>query len=921
MIRLKSIRILALSFAYCLVGLPSRAQLIQASAGVRDLGSAVGGTAADQVVTGGTTRGNNLFHSFSRFGIATGGSATFDGAGTLGIDNIFGRIEAGPSQMDGSLRLQNWGGNPSLILLNPFGFTIGSNFSSTGLTDLTLMAVDALLMEDPAGNIFAFDLDLTAAGLGVANPDWAAASFRGGVAEVGFGASGYGQGGSTITVNGDISVQALKMAGSVVDVNSMLTADDIGLYAQGFQGSFLASDPFVDTFEAGDFDPANSTFTPFNNAAQVGGVAPTSGFVSSLSQLKNPSGLGSCAGPCPAGTIRFQAASGVDGLNTSSPTLTLWGRQTVLDSDVLSNASSVTRTAFLGNGLYSSEISFASSSDASSTTDEVTAEFKNPSNWLVDLEDIPALTSPPLTFAFSDFGLSVDANNADSKQESLNLSASTSSFYSGDGLPGVPASETNLRLSPSTGDSVVKTLSVSELQTSFLDAESLISSQVAMALGLDSTADSSTPLAIADVQLILRQAIESVRSKGFSTSTLNFGLRDFQQIAFAKTSTPLPLFTTSALPAVSPERYQPAVVHLRFLEALDAFRSGPELEIILITADGAPHGFRVTVNREQFASVLRDFYRSLARHENLDVANSDSPSRALYDLIFRELDSLLQQQQVTTLLLSADRGLQAVPYAALHDGQNFLGERYALSLTPSLSLTPLAGQSRNDRSILALGASKFEGLAPLPLVPAEVLGVTEGRNSSILLDQEFTPDSLLITASDPQFGLLHVATHAEFLPGGPDQSVLYTGTRPLSLVQLRRLRERGVAASLDLFSLSACRTAVGDPDSELGFAGLALQAGARSAIGSLWYVDDVATSAFFIQVYSYIKNGIPKAEALQLTRRAFAAGLIQLSGDKIVGPDGNILLEELDSSQQYLAQSGFNHPYFWAGIQLLGSPW
>ena len=115
--------------------------------------------------------------------------------------------------------------------------------------------------------------------------------------------------------------------------------------------------------------------------------------------------------------------------------------------------------------------------------------------------------------------------------------------------------------------------------------------------------------------------------------------------------------------------------------------------------------------------------------------------------------------------------------------------------------------------------------------------------------------------------------------------------------------------------------ALGDAETELGFAGLALQAGARSAVGTLWYVDDVATSAYFVQMYRYLDSGVPKAEALQLTRQAFSRGLVHLEGDKVTGPDGQILIGNLTQTQQRRAQSGFSNPYFWAGIELLGAAW
>jgi CHAT domain-containing protein len=189
------------------------------------------------------------------------------------------------------------------------------------------------------------------------------------------------------------------------------------------------------------------------------------------------------------------------------------------------------------------------------------------------------------------------------------------------------------------------------------------------------------------------------------------------------------------------------------------------------------------------------------------------------------------------------------------------------------------------------------------------------------LNKDFTPQVLLEKAGDPQFDRVHVATHAEFVPGGPAAARLYTGVAPMSLRQLAELRQRRGDATLDLFTLSACRTALGDADSELGFAGLALQAGSRSAIGSLWYVDDVATSALFVQLYRFLDQGIPKAEALQLTRRAMASGSIRLVKDQVIGANGEMLLSGLTSAEQRRIATGVQHPFYWAGIQLLGTPW
>jgi CHAT domain-containing protein len=142
----------------------------------------------------------------------------------------------------------------------------------------------------------------------------------------------------------------------------------------------------------------------------------------------------------------------------------------------------------------------------------------------------------------------------------------------------------------------------------------------------------------------------------------------------------------------------------------------------------------------------------------------------------------------------------------------------------------------------------------------------------------------------------------------------------MSFADFSRLRQRRQDSPLDLFSLSGCRTALGDQQSELGFSGLALQAGARSAVGTLWFVDDVATSAFFVQFYRYLDQGLPKAEALQATRIAFASGLVRLEGNRVVG-EGGELLSQLTPDQRARIRLGLRHPYFWSGVSLFGAPW
>ncbi len=339
------------------------------------------------------------------------------------------------------------------------------------------------------------------------------------------------------------------------------------------------------------------------------------------------------------------------------------------------------------------------------------------------------------------------------------------------------------------------------------------------------------------------------------------------------------------------------------------------LELILVTPDAQFVVKKIPgANRERLTKRINELGAAISDRNSLKYY---PPARLIYNWIFKPLEPYLEAENIDTLLLCTGPKLRSLPFAALHDGDKFIVEKYSLALIPAFTLTDTSYNAQSDRQVLAMGTSKFNNLPSLPGVAIELETIVpklwSGRK---ITDQDFTVANLQDVHQREGFDIIHIASHSEFNPGSPEDSFIQFSDRRLSLAQINELNLK--LPPVDLLVLSACQTALGDEDAEYGFAGLAMQAGVKSALASLWSIDDLGTVVLMSDFYQQLKSTPSKSAALRQAQVNLLQRKIFVKNAQIQGLDFKVDLTDIISETQ---TQDFSHPYYWAGFTLIGNPW
>ncbi|MEW6129177.1 MAG: CHAT domain-containing protein [Acidobacteriota bacterium] len=312
-------------------------------------------------------------------------------------------------------------------------------------------------------------------------------------------------------------------------------------------------------------------------------------------------------------------------------------------------------------------------------------------------------------------------------------------------------------------------------------------------------------------------------------------------------------------------------------------------------------------------------------------------AQELYKIIFAPIAKDLEGARARTLMWSLEGILRYLPIAALHDGNQYLVEKYRnVIFTPASNARLKDPVSPKWRGI-GLGVSKgADGFVPLPGVLKELNTIFNIENRDkpnpmaggilpgvVKLDEEFTAEAFK-AALRQKVPVVHIASHFQFKPGNETNSFLLLGDGShLSLAELKRLPS--IFNGVELLTLSACQTAVGstsDDGKEVdGLAIVAQQQGAKAIIASLWSVADESTSLLMREFYSLRESnkGLSKAEALRQAQLKLLNG--KVTGKPLTQMQRGPISEDLNKEKKFVVnpKAPFAHPYFWAPFILIGN--
>ena len=267
-----------------------------------------------------------------------------------------------------------------------------------------------------------------------------------------------------------------------------------------------------------------------------------------------------------------------------------------------------------------------------------------------------------------------------------------------------------------------------------------------------------------------------------------------------------------------------------------------------------------------------------ARHPDALLASARSTLGALHELLIAPLGTLPGHES-SRLSIVPDARMGAVPFHALHDGEQHLIERRQVTLAPTLAAA-LGDQpgSSTGRTVVVSVSDEHT-----PAVVGESRRVADLHGGSLLLQGEAATVAA-VSGAVSGAGVVHLACHGTHRFSDPLFSRLRLADRWMTAGEIVRLDVTGA-----LVVLSACESGRhGHAAEPVGLGWAFLAAGASAVVVSHWAVPDEATAELMAEFHSRLAAGAPPGAALR--------------------------------EAQLLALRRRPHPFFWAAFSHVPAP-
>ena len=346
---------------------------------------------------------------------------------------------------------------------------------------------------------------------------------------------------------------------------------------------------------------------------------------------------------------------------------------------------------------------------------------------------------------------------------------------------------------------------------------------------------------------------------------------------------------------------------------------------ILLTTAQLQLARESTINAQTLNRRIQSFREAL-QHPDRDAKFR---SADLYRLLIAPVAKDLEQAGAKTLMLSLDGALRYIPFAALHDGEQYLIEKYRLTIFAEAARDKLKDKPVGEWKAAGLGMTQqVEGFSPLPSVLQELNAIVKtGKTPGGVLPGKISVDSAfsrkaVLGALEEGFPVLHIASHFVFNPGTELESFLLMGDK--SRLSLKEMKDDDYDfRKVDLIALSACETAVGGGADNFGreiegFAALVQKQGARSVIATLWQVADESTAELMALFYANRSVGhFSKAEALRQAQLTLLRG--EVGSDEATSVTQRAAVTSILKTHANVKSGRYSHPFFWAPFVLTGN--